>query len=94
MKSLIEFGRQMGRWEAAAEHIQDQIHSCELGYLRYPWPLDRNCQGCRRTLAKFAERHHLDATLLDWDTIVRLMEQDLLQKTEERSARLSMGAFI
>ena len=82
----------MGKMTAKME----DFHTCELSYLRYPWPLDQNCSGCRHQLENFVEWNHLEMAyrLFGWNAIINHMEADVKRRSDMAAARRNMGGGI
>lgn len=74
----------------------EDFHTCELSHLRYPWPLDPECNGCRNQLEKFVERNYLQIPylLFGWDAMIDHLAADTKRRSDMAAARRNMGAGI
>lgn len=90
-KAHFELGRYLGMAEA-----MEPLHTCKMQHLRYPWPLDPTCDGCRQTLEKYVKRLHLEIPyrLFGWDCVVEAIIRDTNCRIAQRNAKLMEGAYI
>ena len=82
----------LGQMSAKAE----EFHTCKLSHLRYPWPLDPECNGCRHQLERFVKQNHLWMAykLFGWDTMIDHLAADVKRRSDMAAARRNMGANI
>lgn len=86
----------LGRFHQMTENLMDNMHTCALSHLRYPWPLDPKCKGCVRDLEKHVRRNHLEMAykLFGWDAMIESYILAVNLKIAQRDANLMKGAYI
>ena len=95
----MQCGYLMGRAEASLERFQEAVeewHTCALSYLRYPFPWDETCPGCRRDMETYVRHEHLGMAYRLWGftAIHQHYERHLKWVHERAEAYRHTGAFI
>ncbi len=92
--SMLQF--RMGQWSAKTEMMAEHFHTCSQSYLRYPWPPEQGCPGCKIQLQKWVDRLYLKMPylLFGWDAVVEAAERNIQLKIDQAHARRNMGAGI
>lgn len=92
--SMLQF--RMGQYSAKAEMMAEQLHTCRQNCLRYPWPPEQGCPGCKIQIQKWVDRLHLEIPylLFGWDAVVETAERNIQLKIDQAHARRNMGAGI
>jgi len=95
-KMMCDINFQMGQLSARTEMMAEQHHTCQLSYLRYPWPPDPKCPGCQHEIQKWVRRLHLEMPyrLFGPQCVIDAAERAIQRKIEQAEARRNMGAFI
>lgn len=86
----------MGHYTGRMEAYKDSWHTCKDSHLRYPWPPDKNCEACRRSVERHVKKNHLEMPyrLFGWDVIVYSLFLAINRKIEQAEARRNRGAYI
>ena len=76
---LMEAAFMTGRFAEAVSNL----HSCESP-LRYPWPLDPNCDACKKTMQRFVDSNHLEMSyrLFGFQAIHDHMDVDNIRRAK------------
>jgi hypothetical protein len=83
---------QLGQMAAKVE----DFHNCKMSHLRYPWPLDPSCDGCRHRLEKFVKACHLEIPylLFGWDSMIDHLIRDVDRRARMAEAYRNQGSGI
>lgn len=78
---LMEAAYNLGRMSA----LMESFHNCKNAHLRYPWPMEESCPGCRKYMDRFVEENHLELpqALLGWETMLYMLILDVERRTEK-----------
>jgi len=88
--------RRMTEWSVRAEIMAEQHHTCQQSHLRYPWPPEKGCPGCKHEIQKWVDRLHLEMPFLlfGWDAVIDAAERAIQLKIDQAHVRRNMGAGI
>jgi hypothetical protein len=101
MLELLKAAEMMGRYAAAVERmVEDNSHTCKNAHFRYPYPWERDCVGCRKSMDEFVRRFRLQMPylLFGWDTMIEHYLQTIKRLGDEADERVAtrreIGAYI
>lgn len=85
---LCDAAMKIGIFIGMTESFLENTHSCQNAHFRNPWPMDKNCSGCRARIENYMKRCHMQTAykLFGWDAGLAMYKRRI-ERIESRRIR-------